>query len=124
MANSSPRSRSSPRDSCFEANFNNRAEEAIGSALDSGPPSAKRRFGSGVRPWLGYLFLLEDCCRGSLSRRRQRAPFKVSEEFRNSSTPGATSYSAAAWCSIGTTIRRLFLSESVMPALKATTRAG
>lgn len=45
----------------FGNNFNNRTEEAIGSAQDLWTAFREGRFGSGVRPFLGYFFLLEDC---------------------------------------------------------------
>ena len=45
----------------FGNNFNNRAEEAIGSAADIWVAYREGRFGSGPAPFLGYFFLLEDC---------------------------------------------------------------
>jgi hypothetical protein len=43
----------------FGKNFNNRNEEAIGSATDIWTAYREGRFGE-TRPWLGYLFLLEE----------------------------------------------------------------
>jgi hypothetical protein len=40
-------------------NFNNRVEEAVGNATDFWRAYAKEMFPPAVRPWLGYLFLLE-----------------------------------------------------------------
>ncbi|OIO55045.1 restriction endonuclease [Candidatus Peregrinibacteria bacterium CG1_02_54_53] len=45
----------------FGNNFNNRSEEAIGSASDIWVAHREGRFGDGPAPFLGYLFLLEDC---------------------------------------------------------------
>ncbi len=45
----------------FGNNFNNRTEEAIGSAVDIWTAYREGRFGTGPRPFLGYFFLLEDC---------------------------------------------------------------
>src|SRR5882762_3076201 len=45
----------------FGNNFNNRTEEAMGSALDLWTAFREKAFGSRVRPWIGYMFLLEDC---------------------------------------------------------------
>jgi len=45
----------------FGNNFNNRTEEAIGSATDIWTAYRERRLGTGPRPFLGYFFLLEDC---------------------------------------------------------------
>lgn len=43
----------------FGNNFNNRTEEAIGNAVDVWRAYEGGTFGS-VRPWLGYVFVLED----------------------------------------------------------------
>jgi hypothetical protein len=45
----------------FGNNFNNRVEEAIGSATDLWTAYREGRLGSSPRPFLGYFFLLEDC---------------------------------------------------------------
>jgi len=70
----------------FGNNFNNRAEEAMGSALDLWTAYRERAFGSApVRPWIGYMFLLEDCPRSTASVSVKEPHFKVFPEFRNSS---------------------------------------
>ena len=68
-----------------EDNFNNRTQEAIGSALDLWAAFRQETFGTGVRPWLGYLFLLEDCAASRAPVGVKEPHFKVSTEFRNSS---------------------------------------
>lgn len=45
----------------FGNNFNNRCEEAIGSASDIWIAFRERRFGTAPAPFLGYFFLLHDC---------------------------------------------------------------
>jgi hypothetical protein len=45
----------------FGNNFNNRTEEAIGNAEDIWTAYREGRFGHHPPPFLGYLFLLEDC---------------------------------------------------------------
>lgn len=45
----------------FGKNYNNRTEEAIGSAEDIWTAYREGRFGRHPAPFLGYLFLLEDC---------------------------------------------------------------
>ncbi len=45
----------------FGNNFNNRCEEAIGSAADIWVAYREGRFGHTPAPFLGYFFLLEDC---------------------------------------------------------------
>ncbi|MCU0788992.1 MAG: PaeR7I family type II restriction endonuclease, partial [Verrucomicrobia bacterium] len=69
----------------FGNNFNNRTEEAMGSALDLWTAYREGAFNMTVRPWLGYLFLLEDCP-GSQRPVKVREPhFKVFPEFINAS---------------------------------------
>lgn len=69
----------------FGNNFNNRTEEAMGSALDLWTAFREQAFGSGLRPWLGYLFLLEDCSRSSTPVGVKEPHFKIFPEFQNSS---------------------------------------
>jgi hypothetical protein len=56
----------------FGNNFNNRTEEALGSATDIWAAYREGAFKPSSRPLLGYLMLLEDC-------ERSRSPVKVSE---------------------------------------------
>jgi hypothetical protein len=68
----------------FGNNYNNRTEEAIGNAVDVWTAYREGRFGT-VRPWLGYLFLLEDAP-GSTKPVRVRQPFfEVDPEFHKAS---------------------------------------
>jgi hypothetical protein len=75
----------SPDNPSCEDNFNNRTEEAIGSALDLWAAFRQETFGTGVRPWLGYVFLLEDCAASRAPVGVKEPHFKLSKEFRNSS---------------------------------------
>ncbi len=69
----------------FGNNYNNRTEEAIGSAADIWAAYREGAFKPSARPWLGYLMLLEEAP-GSLSPVRAREPhFKVFEEFKDAS---------------------------------------
>lgn len=69
----------------FGNNFNNRTEEAMGSALDLWTAFREGAFNKTIRPWLGYIFLLEDCA-GSRRPVKVREPhFKVFPEFINAS---------------------------------------
>src|SRR5471030_2748197 len=47
----------------FGNNFNNRTEEAIGSATDIWAAYREGAFKPSSRPWLGYLMLLEEAPR-------------------------------------------------------------
>ena len=69
----------------FGNNFNNRTEEAMGSAVDLWTAFREKAFGTGVRPWLGYMFLLDDCAKSRAPVGVKEPHFKVFEEFRNSS---------------------------------------
>ena len=69
----------------FGNNFNNRTEEAMGSALDLWTAFREQAFGSNVRPWIGYMFLLEDCASSTNPVAVKEPHFKVFPEFRNSS---------------------------------------
>lgn len=69
----------------FGNNFNNRTEEAMGSALDLWTAFRESAFGSATRPWIGYMFLLEDCPRSTTAVGVKEPHFKVFPEFRNSS---------------------------------------
>jgi Restriction endonuclease XhoI len=69
----------------FGNNFNNRTEEAIGTAADLWTAYREGAFKGSPRPWLGYLMLLEEAP-GSLKPIGVAEPhFKVFEEFRGSS---------------------------------------
>ena len=69
----------------FGNNFNNRTEEAMGSALDLWTAFRENAFGSTARPWIGYMFLLEDCPRSNTPVGVKEPHFKVFPEFRDSS---------------------------------------
>ena len=69
----------------FGNNFNNRTEEAMGSALDLWTAFREKAFKSSIRPLLGYLFLLEDCPASTTPVGVKEPHFKVFPEFRNSS---------------------------------------
>jgi hypothetical protein len=69
----------------FGNNYNNRAEEAIGSSTDLWAAYREGAFRTSARPWLGYLMLLEEAPK-SLSPICPSEPhFKVFPEFREAS---------------------------------------
>lgn len=69
----------------FGNNFNNRTEEAMGSALDIWTAYREGVFGTQPAPWLGYFMVLEDCP-GSNEPVRVRSPhFPVLREFVDAS---------------------------------------
>jgi len=70
----------------FGNNFNNRTEEAIGTAQDLWTAYREGAFGKDrPRPWVGWMMFLEDC-EGSTSAVGVEEPhFKVFEEFRDAS---------------------------------------
>lgn len=69
----------------FGNNFNNRIEEAIGSALDLWTAYREGAFNKSTRPWLGYLFLLEDCAASRRSVRVAEPHFQIFPEFKEAS---------------------------------------
>lgn len=69
----------------FGNNFNNRVEEALGSATDIWTAYREGRLGSGPRPFLGYFFLLEDCERVKAPVKNVEPYFPVDPELKGSS---------------------------------------
>lgn len=65
----------------FGNNFNNRTEEAIGSATDIWRAYREGRFGNRPEPLLGYFFLLEDCPAVKKPVSNKEPYFKVDPEF-------------------------------------------
>lgn len=66
-------------------NFNNRTEEAMGNALDLWTAYREGAYNKTIKPWLGYLFLLEDCTESQRPVRVQEPHFKVFPEFVDAS---------------------------------------
>jgi len=69
----------------FGNNFNNRSEEAIGSASDIWVAFREGRFGDGPPPFLGYFFLLEDCPAVHKPVKSSEPYFKVDPVFARAS---------------------------------------
>src|SRR5712671_2911304 len=69
----------------FGNNYNNRTEEAIGSATDIWAAYREGAFKPSARPWLGYLMLLEQAPESMRPVKAQEPHFKVFPEFRNAS---------------------------------------
>lgn len=69
----------------FGNNFNNRTEEAMGSALDLWTAFREKAYKRTVRPWLGYLFLLEDCPQSQRPVAVREPHFRVFPEYREAS---------------------------------------
>jgi hypothetical protein len=65
----------------FGNNFNNRTEEAMGSALDLWTAFREGAFNGGVQPFLGYFFMLEDCHASNQPVKVREPHFKVFPEF-------------------------------------------
>ncbi len=69
----------------FGNNYNNRSEEAIGSATDLWTAFRDGAFRVAERPWLGYLMLLEEAPRSTSPVAVREPHFQVFEEFRGAS---------------------------------------
>ena len=61
----------------FGNNFNNRTEEAIGSALDLWTAFRERAYLDSPQPFLGYFFMLEDCDKSNRPVSVKEPHFKV-----------------------------------------------
>ena len=65
----------------FGNNFNNRTEEAMGSALDLWTAFREQAYLESPQPFLGYFFMLEDCEASNRPVGVQQPHFKVFPEF-------------------------------------------
>lgn len=71
----------------FGNNFNNRTEEAIGSAVDVRRAYQAGSLGS-VPPWLGYVFVLEESARSTSPVRVAKSAMRPEEVFAELSYKG------------------------------------
>lgn len=69
----------------FGNNFNNRTEEALGSATDIWAAYREGAFKPSSRPFLGYLMLAEDCAESRAPVRVKEPHFRVFGEFKGGS---------------------------------------
>ena len=65
----------------FGNNFNNRVEEAVGNAVDLWAAYREGAFQPSQRPWLGYVFIVEDCPRSNAPVRVKQPHFPVFPEY-------------------------------------------
>lgn len=69
----------------FGNNFNNRTEEAIGTAVDLWTAFREGAFGQSPRPFVGWLMLVEDCDGSRSSVRDGVSHFPLFREFEGAS---------------------------------------
>jgi len=69
----------------FGNNFNNRTEEALGSATDIWAAYREGAFKPSSRPFLGYMILLEDCDKSRTPVKVAEPHFPVFKEFNGAS---------------------------------------
>jgi hypothetical protein len=69
----------------FGNNFNNRTEEAMGSALDLWTAYREGAFHPSPQPFLGYFFMLEDCAASQRPVKVSEPHFRVFPEFVDAS---------------------------------------
>ncbi len=69
----------------FGNNFNNRTEEAIGSAIDLWTAYREHAYLASPQPFVGYFFMLEDCDASNNPVRVREPHFTVFPEFVNAS---------------------------------------
>ena len=72
----------------FGNNFNNRAEEAIGTAHDLWTAYRQSAFGKQPRPFVGWVMMVEDAPKSRTAVKDKSAHFPVFEEFRGASYLG------------------------------------
>ncbi|MBZ4330747.1 PaeR7I family type II restriction endonuclease [Corallococcus sp. AS-1-12] len=72
----------------FGNNFNNRAEEAIGTGADMRLALKKGVMGKGARPWIGWLMLLEDSVESTRTASVKEPHFPVLRDFQQQSIAG------------------------------------
>lgn len=67
----------------FGNNFNNRVEEALGNATDFWSAYREATFQPSAKPWLGYMFMLEDHPTSTRPGARKNLPhFPIRQEFQ------------------------------------------
>lgn len=69
----------------FGNNFNNRTEEAIGTAVDLWTAYREGAFGEAPRPFVSWIMLVEDCEKSRTPVRDSSPHFPVSPDFQNAS---------------------------------------
>jgi hypothetical protein len=69
----------------FGNNFNNRTEEALGSAVDIWTAIRENGFPQNQPPWVGYMILVEKTKKSTSLVRNIEPYFDVRPEFRNTS---------------------------------------
>lgn len=69
----------------FGNNFNNRTEEALGSAVDLWTAFRENAFPNQSAPWLGYFLIVEKCDKSVSPVRISEPHFSAFPEFKNSS---------------------------------------
>jgi hypothetical protein len=69
----------------FGNNFNNRTEEALGSATDLWTAFREKAFSNQPAPWLGYLMVVEKSDKSTSPVRISEPYYKVFEEFKSTS---------------------------------------
>lgn len=75
----------SQRGPSFGNNFNNRAEEAIGTGSDLWTAFREGAFATQPAPWLGWVMLLEDCRQSTTPVGVKEPHFTVFPEFKGAS---------------------------------------
>lgn len=69
----------------FGNNFNNRTEEALGTAVDFQTAYREGAFGEQPKPFLGWMMLLEDCPGSRTAVNDRSKHFKIFPEFKGAS---------------------------------------
>ena len=70
----------------FGNNFNNRTEEAIGTAHDLWTAFREEAFGKQPRPFVGWLIMIEDAAKSRSPVKNESPHFPVFKDFKGAST--------------------------------------
>ena len=87
----------------FGNNFNNRSEEAIGTAVDLTTAYREGALGDNPRPFVGWVMLLEDCESSRTPSGTLRRISPCSRSSRARPTGSGTTSSAGSWCKSNST---------------------
>lgn len=69
----------------FGNNFNNRVEEALGNATDLNTAYREGTFGESPKPFVGYVFVLEECEKSITPVKFSSPHFRTLKEFESTS---------------------------------------
>lgn len=95
----------------FGNNFNNRTEEAIGTAHDLWTAFREEAFGKQPRPFVGWLMMVEDAPESRRPVRDSSPHFPVFEEFKGRRISRGMTCCVSDWCRSSSTTAAVIAAE-------------